>query len=268
MPYIFEAWGAQGGPNPTGIEGGRGAYVYGHLFLKKSSTFSIEIGASGLSTSPIPTYGNGGMGGLNSPPDPDDFAGGSGGGATTVYSLNQNRLLVAGGGAGSTRYYVDLKGPHAGGLVAPDGVEYHYKTETPLVGCGGNFFSPNRKDCNNNINPSLKSYVSGGGGGYIPGGRGTTVDAGVSSGGGGSSFLSGFYPCQIVENFRFLNGLILGGNETFPSPMTNKTDVGHTGNGAFRLTVIGIIDFYSCRVLYPTHYAYYLILYDLIVSLD
>lgn len=240
--YIFQAWGAQGGPNRKGLQGGRGGYVYGQIFLQKKLKISIEIGASGLVESPFFTYGNGGRGSLHNPNEPSEYCGASGGGATSVYASNNDRILVAGGGAGSAFYYDHIKGGSAGGLVAESGREVHKLEHVPLVGCGGNFNEPIQKNCNNDFDDGRNYWVSGGGGGYIPGGRGTTVNTGVSSGGGGSSFLSGYGPCQVVNHIKFVNGEIKGGNEQFVSPYSSVNETGHIGNGVFLLTVISVFD--------------------------
>lgn len=246
--YYIEAWGAQGGKaHSRTVEGGKGGYTAGLMIINSSKEFELEIGASGLDSSATKTYGGGGKGGIK-PSDGASEGGGSGGGATSMLTKSGKKVLVAGGGAGSSYYFDDIPGGDAGGLVAKPGSMVKKGTTPNMIGCGANFNVPVQQGCNNEPDSPYNYYISGGGGGYIPGGRWLHGSDTISSGVGGCGFLSGFGPCQIVDDFTFEFGKILGGFDSFLSP-TFVTEIGHRGNGALRISKFSDLYIKTCEVV-------------------
>lgn len=104
--------------------------------------------------------------------------------------------------------------------------------------------------------------AGGGGGGYYGGGAGGAVSSGGSGNGGagGSSYISGHAGCiaiksendstpkvttysKIEDSYhysgkKFTNTLMVAGNASMPSPLTESNMVGNNGNGYARITFI------------------------------
>jgi hypothetical protein len=93
--YIIEVWGAQGKGSTAvvgkPVEGGRGGYCKGTIFLTAGTVLNIYVGGQN-------GYNGGGAGGISTE------NGGSGGGATDVRlggNTLSDRIIVAGGGGGT-----------------------------------------------------------------------------------------------------------------------------------------------------------------------
>lgn len=274
--YKIELWGAAGGSayyNRDGsgdlIEGGRGAYTTGIITLDAGDILYVytgRIGRNGTAdTVSQATFNGGGTGGSK-------YQGGaSGGGATDIRLINgywnddkslRSRIMVAGGGGGASNWTNATTGGYAGGLTGSSGIlnsgSVSHTTATGgsqtaggkgavgtvsggagTFGIGGN---------------SYPSYGGGGGGGYYGGGAGSYLSSGVSSGAGGSSFISGHDGCNAINadgthnntaihysKRVFTDTSIIAGNKTMPNPRASGSVVGNPGNGYAKITLVSIL---------------------------
>ena len=210
--YIFKLFGATGG----GDAGGEGGSTKGTITFKSAKTLYFYIGSKGTQNSCI-VSGGGGKGSTYSY---------SGGGSTDVrtqkdqdpYNMTslRSRIMVAGGGGGGNLYETskNVKGGCGGGIEGGDsemgpkgtvqanltigatqtrgGIAIQQDTESTEVGNNGEFGKGG--------NSKQRSfYTSGGGGGYYGGASSNDGKASVSSGSGGSSFISGMKGCNAVD---------------------------------------------------------------------
>lgn len=114
----------------------------------------------------------------------------------------------------------------------------------------------------NSKSTSAVSGSGGGGGGYYGGGAGGAVASGGSGNGGagGSSYISGYAGCiaiksesdnspkvtaysKIEDSFhysgkKFTNTIMIAGNASMPSPLSDSNMVGNNGNGFARITFV------------------------------
>ena len=249
--YKVELWGAQGSNN-----GGKGGYTSGEIYLEGADILYIYVG--GTPPDVITQGYNGGGAGMH-------FNGGNrgraGGGATDIRLINgtwdninslRSRIMVAGGGAGSSGY-----GGAAGGLVGLTGTKSADSTNGN-AGTGGTQISGGISYNSANgtfgkgadaIPASGTNSAGAGGGGYYGGGTGWEIDL-HAGGGGGSSFISGHPGCDAIteagthtgqpnhySGYVFRSTQMKAGNESMPSP-TGGTQTGNTGNGFARITYI------------------------------
>ncbi len=315
--YKIELWGAQGGgayydyengDETVGygrigeyIKGGKGGYVSGNINLEKNTILYIYVGGMGNDYSSTTSFHDRATGGFNGGGQGGWHyqVAGSGGGATDIrlqdgnwnnFNSLKSRIMVAGAGAGTSNYRNAVSGGYGGGLIgglgnlninsvghqlATGGTQTfggkcgaydQYYSDTELFfgkfGIGGD---------------SQHAHGSGGGSGYYGGGGGNFVQAGVSSGAGGSSFISGHLGCLAIDessleddiklkngctedsktiecathysNYKFENTEMIdglgykwtteAGEQTgMPSPR-GETEMGHTGNGYARITYLG-----------------------------
>ena len=249
--YVFVLWGAQGG-NCGYNESGRGGYTKAKIALNHSQQFIVCVGGEGSSSYSEFVEGGFNGGGRNGKsPHANESCGGSGGGATDIRIPGlplDDRILVAGGGGGASEYYFkgDFRGyrlggyggGNEGGKYSGNSDDYHYQNgnggNQTNGGKGGHYnshlYNPScsgtdgMKGTGGDGNATAYAGAGGGGGGYYGGGGG----ADVGSGGGGSGYIS--------EEF-FYNGKLIPGNTEFPSPYGNN-EVGHSGNGYARITVL------------------------------
>lgn len=174
-----------------------------------------------------------------------------------------NRIMVAGGGGGASTGDVtyDLDQSHGGGLIGQLGAASAYMAGTyehhiPMRGVGGTqttgfLFGTGGVGADTG-SPTYCNGHSGGGGGYYggTGGQATGGSCHNMGGGGGSSFISGHTGSNAVSatgvhtsqpnhysGLVFTETAMLGGNETMPNP-SGGTEVGHSGNGYARITVL------------------------------
>lgn len=122
--YNIELWGAQGGNNDeidlgyysAALEGGKGAYTTGAIYLEANETIYIYVGGSGVTTTDIPgrvyTFNGGGF--INESWNHSDYA--TGGGATDIrlnsgdwnaFDSLKTRIMVAAGGGGAGNRGID-----------------------------------------------------------------------------------------------------------------------------------------------------------------
>ena len=241
--YSLEVWGASGGSNDTD-HAGKGGYAYGILSLEEDTEIYIYLGGQGVVTydnkKPTPEIFNGGGSGAKYPRHAFD---GSGGGATDIriggHSLH-NRIIVAGGGGG-TGYDLDYAvGGFGGGLKGGKG-QTGIDAEAPsITGDGGDggeqtgnmtYFGIGENHTGGDFN------AGGGGGGWFGGHKGEAYGAG---GGGGSGFVFTEHNemVHLTSKYYLKEALLLGGNESIPSPESSQYVTGHYGPGTARITIL------------------------------
>ena len=113
---------------------------------------------------------------------------------------------------------------------------------------------------------NASSYFGGAGGsGYYGGGAGGTSNSSISSGGGGSSYISGHLGCVAVTSASsttpksgcsngtidrecsyhysdkiFTETVMYSGGESMPNPTGTGNEIGHTGNGYAKITLMEV----------------------------
>ena len=246
---MFECWGAQGYHDERG---GKGAYVKGSLFLNKTTNLFLFIGKKGVYTASSPAFNGGGTGQTG------------GGGATDVrfvdgewdnFSSLKSRIIVAAGGGGPD----DDTGGAAGGLSGFPSSQNTKGGATQTSG-GDGFSNGSFGKGGGNSNTNSNGNGAGGGGYY---GGGSSALSGHWGGGGGSSFISGYKGCNAIlesstENsiqhsnssihysgYVFNYPVMIDGKSEMPSPTSKTNEIGHSGNGYIRITVIKI---YPCSL--------------------
>jgi len=299
--YKVELWGAAGGSSyysysgsvdagfyPSGslIAGGRGGYTSGNINLGIAKTLYVHVGAKGTdgigdkSINATCSYNGGGYGG-------DQYqGGGAGGGATDIRVINgawnnfdslKSRIMVAGAGSGTSNYNNGTAGGAGGGLTGyggalnPSSASHTIATggtQTSGGGAGGTtdaWGNPGKFGSGGN---SQVGHGSGGGSGYYGGGGSGFIRKGVSSGAGGSSFISGHNGCNAINSsstsssishtgqsvhysgYKFTNTVMIDGNgykwttakgsyTGMPNFAGTATIAGNTGNGYAKITYLG-----------------------------
>ena len=264
--YRFECWGASGGKVNT--DGGYGGYVSGLISIEEPKAVYLYIGGEGSSNGD-------GKGGYNGGGYATSWAAGGGGGTDIRLVKGEwndtesllSRIIVAGGGAGSNDYSTTVG--NAGGLSGTDGFQDGSdRCGIGIGGKGGTQISGGSGSIPGSFGKGGSYYEgsiyfdgSGGGGGYFGGGKASGCR---STGGGGSSFISGHNGCIAVQSINndgyvsmkedsyhisglFFNETIMkSGNEMFPSPI-GEIENGHQGNGAIRITLLSSLP-YICSI--------------------
>jgi len=230
--YKVELWGAQGGGayydygsyinkfdgyEKIGdyISGGKGSYTFGKINLKIKNRLYIFVGGIGKDYSsvlylnrPKGGYNGGGLGGYAYQ------VGSGGGGATDVRTVDddwnsfvslKSRIMVAGAGAGTSNFRRAVSGGEAGGLIGYDG-HLNINSASHTLATGGSQLSGGISGSSSNTVGSFgigadssAGHGGGGGSGYYGGGGGGFISGGVSSGAGGSSFISGHDGCDAIS---------------------------------------------------------------------
>ena len=240
--------------------GGRGGYTSGNIYLNAGTNLYIYVG--GRNNTIAAPFNGGGIG--ETTPSTGVYRS-SGGGSTDIrfwgnniptYSnsnLNwnnatglNNRIMVAAGGGGGATYTINLTGAYGGGLSGGNGIANQtetYTTTTVNAAIGATQTSG-----------SDFGYASqaAGGGGYYGGRRGGAVGY-VSSGSGGSSFISGHSGCNAITSITnrthtgqpnhysgmiFTNTVMTAGNASMPNP-NGGTQTGHGSTGVAVITFVG-----------------------------
>ena len=282
--YKIELWGASGGNgnsalanNGTIVYGGKGGYVSGVISLNSEVNLYLYVGGQGTNNVPATNVAGGWNGGGTS--GKDSQGGGGGGGATDVRLSNgtwndilslRSRIMVAGAGGGSSTWTNGTGGGNSGGLIAyggnlnPGSVAHTLATGgtqisggTPGgsagIGTAGAFGYGGNAEVN---------HGGGGGAGYYGGGGSGYISSGVSSGAGGSSFISGHTGCNSIDSlgahtsqpdhfsgYTFTNTLIQDGSgylwtsvkglqQQMPKPTGDLYPLGsgHMGHGFAEIT--------------------------------
>ena len=285
--YKIETWGASGGDvtiNDVTYQGGLGGYTSGTINLEKNQKLYIYVGGS-------PSNYEGGYNGGAAGGSETDGKYTGGGGATDIRIVNGNwndfnslksRIMVAAGGAGTGYYGSEIIG---GAGVGLNGYQGTLKSggvidKNHIIATAGNQISggigcfncgtANGKFGNGYFGFSTYTgygYGTGGGSGYYGGGSGSDTANNVSSGAGGSSFISGHNGCDAIKKestedniihtgesihysgLYFTNTVMIDGNGynwttekgnylKMPSHVDNTTMTGNHGNGFARITMI------------------------------
>lgn len=270
--YKFEVWGAQGNdPNRGRASGGKGAYTSGLLELTSAKDFFVYVGQH--RTDRTASFNAGSTGGSGSDTTNSGSTNGYGGGGATDFRVStgnwndaaslRTRIMVAAGGGGATDYAYPASGGYGGALTGGNGINAKYPSAgvpnvpptgatqttggaTSTLSASGGVGVAGTFGIGGNGN---SSWGSGGGGGYYGGAGGGYTSNSVDSGAGGSSFISGHPGCNAVNsagthtggNAHYLGYVfgatqMLAGNEQMPTPTTNTTAIGNTGNGYAKIT--------------------------------
>lgn len=255
--YQLECWGAQGGngTNNTSQPGGKGGYSKGIITLNKKTNLYLYTGGQGLNGTTYNSNGATTAGGFNGGGSATSVNGrGSGGGGTDIRIAVDSlyaRVLVAGGGSGSSGY-TSLAGFAGGGISGKTYNNQDSSSGGSWYGGGGsqtqggaantsysNYTTAGSFGQGGNYNSGSNTYYGSGGGGGWYGGGGA-----IGVGGGGSGYMytsssASYYPsgCLLNSSYYLTNATILAGNAAFISP-TGTSETGHAGNGYIRITVI------------------------------
>lgn len=268
--YDFEVWGAAGGTyNSSYAAAGKGGYASGRYKTSKATGLILYAGGAG-SAHTTTTYTSVGGGGFNGGGNAA-YRGGGGGGASDIrigYDSLYARALVAGGGGGTYAYSSTYKatGGNGGGILGVWG-RYYQTTYGAFVGGPGEQTVGGRGGTGSSTNYNGKagtfgqggntgykynstSYYSAGagGGGWYGGGGSGNYSGSNRYRGAGSSGGSGYvytrenainYPqgC-LLDEIYLTDGNISSGSNSFPSITEGSVEVGHSGNGYVRITVI------------------------------
>ncbi len=255
--YRLETWGAQGGSYSATYRGGYGGYAAGTIYVPAGTYIYLFVGTQPKGyTSVADRYEHDNPGGFNGGGSSLTGVSGNcdlcttyalGGGGATDFRIAQDmhsRIVVAGGGSGSSNKTI---GYAAGGLTSSGYDSTVVATQTKAgqqgsFGYGGN--SPGQA--------YQFVFAPGGGGGWYGGGSSKTVkNTKANSGddkymrltGGGSSYVyseesAKDYPTDGVipsSSYYATNVVIYGGNEID----TNGDPLGNIGDGHARVTYLG-----------------------------
>jgi len=236
---LINVWGAQGSPTVSGGTSGKGAYMSGKMDVNPGDWIYVNVGG-------LDGYNGGGEGGYGNPTDGVADYAGSGGGASDIRIGGTgliDRKIVAGGGGGAGRHYVNGTcqpcgvggdGGDGGTLVGVDGmdaVDGGYGANIGGGGKGGTQSAGGAGGLGTEGNPGNPGTLGnggigidgeysvaggGGGGGYYGGGSGVNANSspgsGVagSGGGGGSSYYDAVSVAYInsLPGIRTGNGLV------------------------------------------------------------
>ena len=247
--YRFEAWGAEGGGNPS--TSGKGGYTAGNIILKEATQIHIYVGGRGKNGSLSLKGALGGCngGGNGGSPSSIEYNSGSGGGGATDFRLStsyKDRILVSGAGGGNCGNG-HVYGGYGGGIIAGNS-----SLDNVSIGASQNF--GNIEGIGDNGRDAVQYYSggaegNGGSGGGYRGGT-TSIITGTNSdvgGSGGSSYVSGHKDCTQYKNYIFSNIVLKNGISDFKSP-TGVIEHGHYGDGYARITILSAMKCTcSCR---------------------
>lgn len=216
----FSVWGAQGGNDGPGVQGGQGGFSTGQLVVNPGDTLWIYVGGkgtdgpgSGQNCNLSGGWNGGGMTGTTCCSNAGGGAGAGGGGSDVRVGGQSlmDRVIVAGGGGGAGS---SDPGAAGGGLTGDTGTPYqgvsatggtqsaggtpggHFTSHACSAGTAGSFGVGGIGDGNDG---------GGGGGGWYGGGGG----ANNGSGGGGSGYVGGVLNGSTTTGGRTGDGLII-----------------------------------------------------------
>ena len=245
--YRFRCWGAQGGSYSNKYQGGAGGYSEGVIRLEATTTLYLYVGGqpSPLTSSGTSEAGfNGGGTGTYHSYDGTTTYPQGGGGATDIKIGSSSfyaRVIVAGGGAGSTNSYNALNTRFGGGLISGGQSEYEATQTT------GYDFGPGQDGDANNTN--YKYAAPGSGGGWYGGKSSTSYSNQVnlsSYSAGGSGYVyteetASNYPsgCLLNSSYYLLDAKTIAGNMPIPDPNDlSQTTTGRLGNGYITISTV------------------------------
>ena len=244
----LEVWGAQGGTYSDSYQGGKGGYSVGYMNVTPGDELMIYVGGQPEMATPSSGthitggYNGGGNGHTNSY-DGTTTYGQGGGGATDVRvggNTLYDRVIVAGGGSGSTNGSSGWAGGGASGLAYSS----TYLATQASAGSGGNFGQ------GGNVVPTYSNYrycSAGGGGGWYGGGANSSyTDSDATyrqQNGGGSGYVwtsatassapSGY---NVSADYYLANAETIAGDSEMPTHDGLSTMTGNEGNGYARIT--------------------------------
>lgn len=249
--YKLECWGAQGGSYNTTYTGGKGGYSVGTITFTEPTTVYLVTGQQNN------TYGRsegaqsgtafngGGYGTTSSYSSTYTYSCAGGGGSDIRIGSNSlyARVIVAGGGSGST----NRVNGYAGGGTTSAGYNSAYQATQTKAGEFGSF------GIGANCVPQQTDYKyvsAGGGGGWYGGGSSDDYSDDTSTNnryhGGGSGYVytsstATNYPsgCQLNSSYYLTDASTTAGSASFTSP-TGTSETGHSGHGYVRITVLDI----------------------------
>ena len=246
--YRLRCWGAQGGSYSNTYQGGAGGYSEGVIRLEETTTLYLYAGgqpkpltSSGTSAA---GFNGGGTGTYHSFIGYTNFypQGGGGGtdiriGSTSLYA----RVIVAGGGAGSTDSYNALNTRFGGGLSS-GGYSGYEATQTT-----GYKFGKGQSGDNDHTN--YKYSAPGSGGGWYGGKSSTqysdsTSYSSYSAGGSGYVYTeetASNYPsgCLLNSSYYLSDAKTIAGNMPIPDPNDfSQTTTGRLGNGYITISTV------------------------------
>ena len=230
--YKLEAWGASASTLS------KGAYSSGILTLNKEVKFFITIGSTPGPQSKQSAGGcNGGGKGLSKN---YDVIGGGGSTDIRIFENTLNhRILVAGG---------------AGGCQTLNGYGGN-STTSPSYGIFDGTF--NEGSFGKGADSTGEGYGGGGGGGGWYGGC-SHMSLKINEWGcgqGGSNFalnensnIPADYALSNMKSIFLTNIIMINGNSSLPNPSSDSNEVGHSGNGAFRITILKGTHLINCSI--------------------
>ena len=253
----IEVWGAQGGSYSTTYQGGKGGYSKGTLPVQEGDVLHIYVGGQPASATPnaganVTGGYNGGGQGHGTVWDGTTTYAQAGGGATDVRLNGEtlyDRVIVAGGGSGSTNSTSGYAGGGTNGLAYSS----TYQATQTSAGSGGSF----GQGANPSTSVSNYRYCgAGGGGGWYGGGTYTSYtdsDETVrQQNGGGSGYVwtaatasSAPSSYNVSASYYMTDAQTIAGNQTFLSP-AGINEVGHSGNGYARIIGAQVMDINPC----------------------
>ncbi|MDD3453451.1 MAG: glycine-rich protein [Bacilli bacterium] len=271
--YKFELWGAQGGSNGQYL-GGLGGYTTGEIYLTANTTLYVYVG--GTTYSPVAGWNGGGAG---------YATGRGGGGATDIRTVStssssvwnetnslRSRIMVAGGGSGSSIYDTATwaaTGGAGGGLLGKYGtggssaLAYISLREAGIASGGvSNTTSPGVAGTFGIGGAGFVNagWSSGGGGAGWYGGAGAAHAGGVTT--GGSSYISGHLGVDSIDSsgnhtgsayswtgYIFTNTKMIDGDGynwtttkenqiNQPNKLTSGSSAGNGNSGYARITLV------------------------------
>lgn len=139
--YKLETWGAQGGNINDTYYGGYGGYSSGNVSLNESSTISVVVGGKGSITTVSNCY------------CADYGSGGYNGGGQARVTMDENKIMTAGGGGGATHIALEL------GLLS----SFYEKQDKVLIvsGGGGGAYYTSRTFYGENARNSAGGHAGG-----------------------------------------------------------------------------------------------------------
>ena len=245
--YRLRCWGAQGGSYSNTYQGGAGGYSEGIIRLEATTTLYLYAGGqpSPLTSSGTSAAGfnGGGTGTYHSYSETTTYPQG-GGGATDIRIGSDSlyaRVIVAGGGAGSTNSYNALNTRFGGGLSS-GGYSGYEATQTT-----GYSFGQGQSGTNTGTN--YKYAAAGSGGGWYGGKSSTSYSdstnySSYSAGGSGYVYTeetASNYPsgCLLNSSYYLSDAKTIAGNMSIPDPNDlSQTTIGRLGNGYITISKV------------------------------
>lgn len=230
--YKLQVWGAQGGSYSSSYKGGYGGYSEGILTLNKETEVFIYVGGQSKTFTGSTASSGGFNGGGDGASSPDSHAQGGGGGTDIRIGTDSlyARVIVAGGGAGSSDTYNALKERYGGGLTAGAYSSAYQATQTSGYSFGK---GQNGRKVGSSFSEKV---IPGCGGGWYGGSNGTSEK--YTSGGSGYVYTESTasnYPsgCLLNSSYYLTEAKTVRYTGTAEIPKTDGSGVelGHSGHG-------------------------------------